>query len=52
MVDAEREVFSAELDLLDAQGNQFLVLVNLYKSLGGGWVEEVDSQAFEYEKPP
>ncbi len=48
VVDAEREVFSAELDMVDAQGEQFLVLVKLYKALGGGWVEEVDSQALEY----
>jgi outer membrane protein, multidrug efflux system len=48
VVDAEREVFSAELDMVDAQGDQFFVLVNLYKSLGGGWVEEVDHQALKY----
>jgi outer membrane protein, multidrug efflux system len=34
---SETNYFSAELDLVDAQLNERLALVQLYQSLGGGW---------------
>lgn len=43
-LDAERQTFRAELDYVDAEGKSFLSLINLYKALGGGWVEEIDSR--------
>ena len=52
VVDAEREVFSAQIDMIGDQAEQFLVLVNLYKALGGGWVQEADNQAMEYGPKP
>jgi outer membrane protein, multidrug efflux system len=42
VLDAERRLFAAELDLAQAQSDQFLTLVELYKALGGGWVIEAD----------
>ena len=44
VLDAERQVLSAELHLASAEADQFLALVDLYKSLGGGWVLESDSK--------
>ena len=44
VLDAERHVFDAEIHLASAQADQFLFLVNLYKSLGGGWVVEADRE--------
>lgn len=42
MLDAERSLFSAELTYAQTQGILFGALVNLYKSMGGGWVVEAD----------
>ena len=38
VLDAERSLFNAELTYTQTQGVLFLSLVNLYKSMGGGWV--------------
>lgn len=43
VLDAERNLFAAQLDLAQAQGDTFLSLISLYKALGGGWV--VDAEA-------
>jgi multidrug efflux system outer membrane protein len=42
VLDAERNLFNAELDLARAQGARFLTLVDVYKALGGGWVVEAE----------
>lgn len=44
VLDAERKVFSAQLNMIESEADQFLTLVNLYKSLGGGWVWQADSE--------
>lgn len=46
-LDAERQVFNAQLDCAGAQGDSFLTLVDIYKSLGGGWVIEADNQSLQ-----
>jgi multidrug efflux system outer membrane protein len=40
--DAERGLFNVELAYTQTQGVLFRALVNLYKSMGGGWVVEAD----------
>jgi multidrug efflux system outer membrane protein len=40
--DAERSLFNAELAYTQTQGVLFRALVNLYKSMGGGWVAQAD----------
>jgi outer membrane protein, multidrug efflux system len=37
VLDGQRALFEAELVLAQARGNEFQSLVQLYKSLGGGW---------------
>ena len=37
VLDGQRSLFSAELTLAEARGSEFQSLVQLYKSLGGGW---------------
>jgi multidrug efflux system outer membrane protein len=37
VLDANRQLFAAELELAAAQRDQLVTLVQLYKSLGGGW---------------
>jgi NodT family efflux transporter outer membrane factor (OMF) lipoprotein len=36
-LDADRDLFNAELDLAQTKRNELLSLVQLYKALGGGW---------------
>jgi len=43
VLDAERGLFAAELDYTVAKGNTYFAMVDLYKSMGGGWV--VDAAA-------
>ncbi len=37
VLDAERSLFQAELDAIDAQRNRLSAVVGVYKALGGGW---------------
>ena len=37
VLDGQRSLFSAELTLAQARGSEYQSLVELYKSLGGGW---------------
>ena len=37
-----RVTFSAELNLAQAQRNELLALIKLYKALGGGWQNQSD----------
>ena len=37
ILDAERQLFTAELGLAQAQRDELLAVVQLYKALGGGW---------------
>ena len=37
VLDAERGLFQAELDAIDAQRQRLSATVELYKALGGGW---------------
>jgi outer membrane protein, multidrug efflux system len=37
VLDGQRSLFSAEITLAQARGNEYQSLVQLYKSLGGGW---------------
>ena len=36
-LDADRDLFEAELGLAQARRNELLALVQLYRALGGGW---------------
>lgn len=47
VLDAERSLFSAQLDLVTAQADRFSAIVQLYGALGGGWVYDADSIAME-----
>jgi outer membrane protein, multidrug efflux system len=53
-LDAERQLFDAELEYASVQGNVFLTLIDIYTSLGGGWVvnaDEYSEKAFQEEHP-
>ena len=40
----EQELFSAKLALAQARRNELLSVIQLYRALGGGWVEPVRQQ--------
>ncbi len=42
VLDSQRELFDAELDLTDTQRAQLVSVVRLYRALGGGWNPELD----------
>ena len=44
VLDAQRQVLSAEMNMIAAQADQFLVLIELYKAVGGGWVIGADAE--------
>jgi multidrug efflux system outer membrane protein len=45
VLDAERSLFEAQLQLTQTQGQLYFALIELYKALGGGWVDHADQLA-------
>jgi multidrug efflux system outer membrane protein len=45
VLDAERSLFNAELNYTQTQADVFNALVNIYKTMGGGWVDIADLAA-------
>jgi multidrug efflux system outer membrane protein len=43
VLEAQQQLFPAELNLARTQRDQFLAVVALYKALGGGWQDEMKS---------
>ena len=43
VLDAERSLFNVELTHTGSQNNLFRSLINIYKSMGGGWVEKAEA---------
>jgi multidrug efflux system outer membrane protein len=42
---AENELFGAELTAVRSQADRFTQIVNVYKAVGGGWLDEADKLA-------
>jgi outer membrane protein, multidrug efflux system len=42
VLDAENKLFAAEIRSIQNQADLFLSMINIYKAMGGGWVEEAD----------
>ena len=45
VLDAERALFTAELDYARVRSDTYFALIDLYKSMGGGWVVEAAATA-------
>ncbi|MBV5307624.1 MAG: efflux transporter outer membrane subunit [Desulfobulbaceae bacterium] len=45
VLDAERSLFNAELAYTQTKGTLYLSVINLYKAMGGGWVQQADQFA-------
>jgi multidrug efflux system outer membrane protein len=41
VLEAQQQLFPAELNLARTQRDQLLAVVSLYKTLGGGWQDEI-----------
>ena len=51
VLDAGRSLFQAQLQLTQTQGQLYAALINLFKALGGGWVEMAERLAPRPEVP-
>jgi len=40
VLDGQRSLYSAELTLAEARGDEYQSLVRLYRALGGGWQQQ------------
>jgi multidrug efflux system outer membrane protein len=49
---AENELFAAELSAVSSLAERHAELINLYKALGGGWVDAVDPLAPKPQDAP
>ena len=45
VLDTERSLFSAQLSLAAARGDTYRALVDLYRALGGDWIDQADAMA-------
>lgn len=43
VLDAERSLFNAQLDDIQAQADNLNAVVSLYAALGGGWIDDTDA---------
>ena len=50
VLDAERSLFNAELDYAQTQGGLFQAFINIYKSMGGGWIMNVEKMTAVTQK--
>jgi multidrug efflux system outer membrane protein len=50
VLDSERQLFRAELELAQSQANSYISLVDIYKTLGGNWVTSADSFSIDNQK--
>ena len=45
VLDAQQQLFPAEINLARTRRDQLLAVVNLYRALGGGWQSESGAEA-------
>jgi multidrug efflux system outer membrane protein len=49
LLDAERQLFSAQLNYAQVLGSSFTTLIGIYQALGGGWVVDADNYSTQSE---
>ena len=49
VLEAQQQLFPAELNLARTQRDELLTVVALYKALGGGWHDEFNSTSASFE---
>jgi len=43
VLNAQQQLFPAELSAVQTNASAFISIVNLYKAMGGGWVAKADA---------
>ena len=51
VLDAQRSLFTAELQYVSVRGDVYISLVNTYKAMGGGWIMQAQATANETDFP-
>lgn len=51
VLDAERSLFDAELEYTKRQGASYAALIEVYKAMGGGWVDAAEALANQVDFP-
>ena len=51
VLDAQRQLFDAEIDLAQTQRSQLVAVVQLYKALGGGWTSDSSLESTHDQAP-
>jgi len=46
VLDAVRQLFDAQIDLIQAQNANLVATINLYRSMGGGWIVQAEEAAY------
>jgi multidrug efflux system outer membrane protein len=49
---AENELFSAELTAVQSYADSYTQLVEVYKAMGGGWIDLADAETAAGREPP
>ena len=52
VLDAQQQLFPAELSLAQAQRDERLVIVDLYRALGGGWSQAGEAPSIPHPFAP
>jgi multidrug efflux system outer membrane protein len=52
VLDSERRLFDAQLQLTIKESELFASIIAIYKSMGGGWVDHIEQTANEVDKLP
>jgi len=51
VLDAERRLFDAELEYTKRQGSTYVALINIYRAMGGSWVNAAEAVADKVDFP-
>ena len=51
VLDAQRSLFTSQLNLVNVQTNVYVGLINTYKAMGGGWVQLAEQDADKVDFP-
>jgi len=45
VLDSIRQLFDAQIDLIQAQSTQIIATIGLYRAMGGGWIVQEEKSA-------
>jgi multidrug efflux system outer membrane protein len=51
VLDAVRQLFDAQIDLIQSQNANLVATIGLYRAMGGGWIVQAEEAAFVPKRP-